>query len=1150
MELIGAVFGRETMKLSARKLALVALAILLVWLPLEAGADSRGRYLAGMDRKLLPLIGEGQEQIDVVIRFRSRPGPDDARMLVEAGFMAPFIRYEIVPAVALRGGARAIERIAKSPRVEFIELDAKIPYALETATEAGRAKGVWDASIRLGGETLDDGITGRGVGIAIVDSGVDASHPDLMWKPLADASGGTAKTVLNLKMIGRDSIGLSEVTPAEGFLEASVTGVDLVDTDTTGGHGTHVAGIAAGNGTASGGRFKGAAPGANLIGFGAGETLVVSSGLAAFDWIHLHHREQNIRVINNSWGGAGDYRPELTLTKAIQRLVNEDRIAVVFAAGNSGGDGTEIETSVWGNIPEVIQVANYYDKAGWLDDSSSRGKRDLESTWPDLAAPGTEVISTAARAKPVALYGSVQDAAINEFSGYDEPNVVPAPVPAPIEAEIAGKDVLIGDYASFTGTSMAAPFVAGVIALILEANPDLDPFQVRHILRETADFPPGRAYATDGFAIGKGLVDGGEAVAVALRMREGRSVEDALRFAHVERGAGRWKINHRLPRNIEVTRANAIGDLITVEGRFNEGSSTDQSIPFMPSVVPGIRGETAVRHFGAFGFGTAFGSYRREVFPGEPVILVTNNISSNHPSLVVSPASDGYYVIRRDQEQVAGPIPADVTGSETLTMRGEWEVPLEMTPGEYLLEAHLKDRVTGADTVVDSTDLLVLSADQPEGAQARPMPKRPRAAVPFATAGDLFSEDLEEEPSGWTVVQDGVGPGLLTSWRWVDYESSFFGDEPHSGRGHFYAGHSIGSELVNGLYYEDLADVSLISPAIQVPAGTGAKLSYFRLGSSEEDFDFLRVYIAEDGSDDWVEVDSRSGDYFNGGATDGWEQSQVELPGVSGTAFRIRFRFTSDENTQGANILGWFIDDIEVSSSAPVPLIAPSLKATLSQGIGSLNTGFMVGATKGTPDRYELDFGDGSPKFISSEPAAVGHRYVPGRWVATLKAARGSETATISQVIDVAPIGVTQVRVAGGDWVHAGSGAEFSVQLKGTGPVEVRRCDEQACVTHVAQVQAASDPEKPPAPPRRAAPIGSGSKAPSPPTGPVGTDPESDVPGDDVDTPPRVGHTEDAQAVDAPARVAGRSRSVQIAAVAVLAVVALAVGAILRRRWI
>ncbi|MGQ0536082.1 MAG: S8 family serine peptidase [Methanobacteriota archaeon] len=504
-----------------RASVLVALLLIPV-VPFTSGADEA--RAGGLD----PLVREwasarGTEEVRVLVRFDHAPTAMDAATLAARGF-TPLVRYSVVPVFLAAGPARLAPSLASVSGVAFVEADRELPYLLDTATTAIRAKPLWDSTHTRWPDTATavpnaTGIDGAGVGIAIVDSGVDATHPDLLLKDLGLAAGRPWTTLANYKIVGRDSVELAASTPASGFVEANTLAVPLVHTDNTGGHGTHVAGTAAGKGIASDGKYKGAAPGAHLVGYGAGEALAVGLALAAFDHIYLHGDELGIRVVSNSWGGPGDWQPDFSVTQAARRLVTEKGLVVVFAAGNNGGDGSTISTSVWANIPEVISVANWNEGLTYADGSSSRGAQALERTWPDFAAVGTNVISAAATAGPVTYYGNAQD-----FLLLGSEAVVPAPTPTTVEAE----GVIVGPYASFTGTSMATPGVSGVVALMLQANPALSPAEVREILRETAVMPAGRTYAADGKAIGRGLVDAARAVAVALRMADGLSFENAL----------------------------------------------------------------------------------------------------------------------------------------------------------------------------------------------------------------------------------------------------------------------------------------------------------------------------------------------------------------------------------------------------------------------------------------------------------------------------------------------------------------------------------------------------------------------------------------------------------------------------------------------
>src|SRR5204862_3944963 len=110
------------------------------------------------------------------------------------------------------------------------------------------------------------------------------------------------------------------------------------DTDSSSGHGTHVAGIAAGAGAASSGYYQGGAKDAALVGIGRGDTIFILWALAGFDYLLDHAAEFNVKVVNNSWGtdgGSQAWDPNDPINKATKK-VHDRGITVVFAAGNSG----------------------------------------------------------------------------------------------------------------------------------------------------------------------------------------------------------------------------------------------------------------------------------------------------------------------------------------------------------------------------------------------------------------------------------------------------------------------------------------------------------------------------------------------------------------------------------------------------------------------------------------------------------------------------------------------------------------------------------------------------------------------------------------------------------------------------------------------
>jgi serine protease AprX len=336
----------------------------------------------------------------------------------------------------------------------------------------------------------DRGFDGSGQTIAIVDSGVDGTHPDLR-----------DRMVQNVKVVGVDGI-----AGINGVFRHYVECGDLdCTTDTTSGHGTHVASTAAGTGAASDGFYTGIAPGAGVVGISTGEVIAVFHALQAFDYL-LAHPELNVVAVNNSWGPSGGGRfnanhPINVATKALHAA----GMAVVFSAGNSdfgGEDGSEpgepegssdcapgstAECAInpYGTAPWTMSVAaTRKDYEGGVGDQplavfSSRGDDDPQPSTdgsmtityhPTLAAPGVNI--RAARAPT----GATQ--ATCGASAEPESCVPPKPEYEPF-------------YFSSSGTSMAAPHVTGAIAVLQDAaqtlwNRRLTPNQVKELLAGTA----------------------------------------------------------------------------------------------------------------------------------------------------------------------------------------------------------------------------------------------------------------------------------------------------------------------------------------------------------------------------------------------------------------------------------------------------------------------------------------------------------------------------------------------------------------------------------------------------------------------------------------------------------------------------------------
>jgi serine protease AprX len=413
-----------------------------------------------------------QEELGIIVQYTNGQGQVVAAHLTNLG-LTVLHTYTSDDALYLLAPLSAVRDIAEIPQVTYIEKEKPISFTLDTSKDAIDAEGIAHLVTGLK-DSQGNPIDGRGVGVAVIDTGIDATHPDL---PYNDGIHPDPVIMQNLKV---------------GSVSYLVNLVPMVNTDSTSGHGTHVAGIVAGQGSVDA-AHKGVAPGARLYGLGVGEMSTTLWTNQALDWVRLNHDQVDppIRVVTNSWTTGTTYDPNAYSSKVVRDLVDAG-VVVVFSAGNDGGDGSSIRTSGEAQNPRegVISVGSYDDhddgrQNGGLASSSSRGKTLVASSWPDVSAPGVTISSTKA-------------------------------------AISAGGLGVLTAYKELSGTSQAAPHVAGVVALILQANPDLTPAQVEAILEGTAyAFGIGYAKSADDrydgshYAKGHGLVDAWEAVEAA-----------------------------------------------------------------------------------------------------------------------------------------------------------------------------------------------------------------------------------------------------------------------------------------------------------------------------------------------------------------------------------------------------------------------------------------------------------------------------------------------------------------------------------------------------------------------------------------------------------------------------------------------------------
>ena len=283
--------------------------------------------------------------------------------------------------------------------------------------------------------------TGRGVGVAVIDTGIAGDLPDFRISSADKRS----------RVIGSAVVNPDATTATDRY-----------------GHGTHVAGIIAGDsdsrqlGDSKKGRFLGVAPGANLVSIKVsddeGNTSVLDV-IAGIQFAMDHKAEYNIRVLNLSLESTVEESYKTDPLDAAVEAAWFDGIFVVAAAGNRGPGGDAVSHAP-GNDPYIVTVGAVDDQgtkeigddkpASW----SSRGTTQDGFNKPDVYAPGAKIVSTLA---PDSAYSDLCASCVSED----------------------------GEYIRAGGTSMAAPMVAGAAAIGFQLMPSLTPDRIKALLRDS-----------------------------------------------------------------------------------------------------------------------------------------------------------------------------------------------------------------------------------------------------------------------------------------------------------------------------------------------------------------------------------------------------------------------------------------------------------------------------------------------------------------------------------------------------------------------------------------------------------------------------------------------------------------------------------------
>jgi serine protease AprX len=335
----------------------------------------------------------------------------------------------------------AAKRLSQDPAVARVTPDRPVQPTSTTLVDTSRLATSYDASVFADKLWNGSSLTGKGIGVAVIDTGIAGDLPDFR---------------------------VSSSDPSSRVVASVVTNPDATTARDTYGHGTHVAGILAGDGNDRPssdplrGKYVGVAPDANLVSIKASDdqgNATVLDVIYGLQFAVDHAADYNIRVVNLSLESATaqSYRTD-PLDAAVESAWLKG-IVVVAAAGNRGTAADAVKYAP-GNDPYVISV-------GGADDRGTKGTSDDTSTaWgsigttqdgfakPEVIAPGAHIISTLA---PNSAFASLCSGCIRD-----------------------------GAYFQAGGTSMSTPVVSGVAALLLQQHPTWTPNQVKGALVKTS----------------------------------------------------------------------------------------------------------------------------------------------------------------------------------------------------------------------------------------------------------------------------------------------------------------------------------------------------------------------------------------------------------------------------------------------------------------------------------------------------------------------------------------------------------------------------------------------------------------------------------------------------------------------------------------
>jgi serine protease AprX len=394
--------------------------------------------LQGLDPELALTLDRltDDSNVNAVVVFHQYPGPGDLNDLRQIGILGGTI-FRKLPMIYVTGTRQQLAAVSQLQNVRSIYGNRTLKFDSDPYFKPTMVQRVApDRELQSRNNGLP--VTGKNVTVAVLDTGVNALHRDL-----------NGKVVQNVKLLDLQSLplGFNYPLPIEG----------LPNTDLLSGHGTFVSGIIAGNGASSNGKYGGVAPGAKILGLSAGD-VDLTFVLSGFDYLLDKGANYNVRIVNCSFSAdtVFDYNDPVNIAT---KMLTDRGVNIVFSAGNNGPANATINP--YSVAPWVISVGAA-DNNGALADFSGRGVFGDPLFKPSLVAPGVNIASLRALLTQTGTLGLL---------GADTQRLNLLELPF---------------YTTASGTSFTAPQVSGAIALMLEANPNLSPKEVKDILQRSA----------------------------------------------------------------------------------------------------------------------------------------------------------------------------------------------------------------------------------------------------------------------------------------------------------------------------------------------------------------------------------------------------------------------------------------------------------------------------------------------------------------------------------------------------------------------------------------------------------------------------------------------------------------------------------------